>query len=443
MAASGTASVAAGGYATRMAAVDASREALQVEVVPFRGCVVDEIIVKGNTHTRRWTIIREMATKEGERLDEDVLYRDHSYLRGLGFFSSVDITIKEASTGHCNVIVSVAERPDLFMKYPMPSLNYDLEKGVSYGVRWRIRNFQGRGQEFFAGFEQRREHEQGGSFSWSMPWVGVRRMRLSLQAFSHQRLTVPEKADFIKEQHGGGITMGFPLTRSLLRQVWIMPEVTLENRHSRLGVDGPPNQNGLFVRQLLLVTGLTLTYDSRDNLTSPFRGAFAGARVRRFTSIDGYGQQYSFMHLTAAYYLPVSSYGSLIFAFAGDNRDGQLPWFYQLGMGGMNDLRGHLESDARGTTRLLSTLQWRKNVYGPNVFDLPLIGKFDLALNAIAFADNGALMDSIDDAPGSRFFSTGGFGVEILSPIQNIIRLEVAFSERGVPSYYIATRSRF
>jgi outer membrane protein assembly factor BamA len=432
-----------GAFASRMSAVDASREALEVEVSPFQGSIVDEIVVKGNTHTKRWTIIREMATKEGEHLDRDVLYRDHSYLRGLGFFSEVDITIDETSAGHCDVIVQVSERPDLFMKYPMPSLSYDLEKGVSYGIRWKIRNFQGSGQELFAGFDRRREQEQGASIAWSMPWVGKYRMRLSMQGFTHEKISVPDKADFVKERHGGGIIMGFPLTRSLLRQVWIMPDITLESRYSRLGVYGPPNQNGLYLRQLLLITGLSLTYDSRDNLISPFSGAFAGVSARRFTSVDGMKQQFSFMSLTGAYYLPVRGVGSLIFAFAGDNRDGELPWFYQLGMGGMNDLRGYAESDARGTSRLLTTIQLRRNVYGPNAFDIPLIGKFDLALNTVAFVDNGALMNSLDMAPQTRFHSTAGFGLEVISPIQDMVRFEVAFSEEGVPSYYVSTRSRF
>ena len=435
---------AAGGVlASRTAAIDASREALEVEVSPFRGSVVDQIIVEGNAHTNRSTITREMATKEGANLDEDVLYRDHSYLRGLGFFSEVDITIDETSIGHCNIIVKVSERPDLFMKYPMPSVDYHLVRGVSYGIRWKIRNFRGTGQEVFVGFNRRRDHEQGASASWSMPWVGSHRMRLSFQGFTNQKFTIPEKADFVKERHGGGVAMGLPLTQSLLRQVWIMPNIMVESRTSRLGIDEPANQDGTYVRQLLLITGLTLTYDSRDNRTSPFSGAYAGASVRRYTSVEGMKQQYSVMSLTSAFYVPVRGFGSLIFAFAGDNRDGQLPWFYQMGMGGMNDLRGFPESDTRGTTRLLTTIQWRRNVYGPNAFDIPVIGKFDVALNTIAFVDNGALMNSLDNVPDTRFHSTAGFGVEIISPIQDMVRLEVAFSQYGEPTYYLATRNRF
>jgi outer membrane protein assembly factor BamA len=170
---------------------------------------------------------------------------------------------------------------------------------------------------------------------------------------------------------------------------------------------------------------------------------FAGARVRRYSSIDGLAQQYSFMSLSSALYVPVRDYGSLILAFSGDNYDGEVPWYNKMGIGGMNDLRGFPAGDARGTARLLSTIQWRRNVFGPNVWDIPLIGKFDLALNTVAFVDNGALMSSLDRVPYSRFHTTAGFGLEIISPIQNLIRLEVAFTDQGAPSYYLATRNRF
>lgn len=426
-----------------MLAVDASREELEVEVRPFQGSIVDEIIVKGNTHTKRSTITREMATKEGEHLDQHILYRDHSYLRGLGFFSEVNIAVDETSPGHCNIIVDVSERPNLFMKYPLPVVNYDIKKGVSYGIRWKVRNFRGTGQELFAAVEKRRGYEHGGSVSWSMPWVGNYRMRLSFQGFTHEKLTVPDKADFVKERHGGGVTLGFPLTRSLLRQVWIMPDIMVENRNSRFSADGVPNQNGDFFNQSFLITGLALTYDSRDNHISAFSGMYSGVRVRRYTSIDGLKQQYSSVSLRSSLYMPVPRVGTLIFSFAGDNWDGDVPWYNKMGMGGMNDLRGFPSNEARGTTRLLSTIQWRKNVFGPNVYDIPLIGKFDLALNTIAFVDNGALMNSFDMAPHSSFRTTAGFGVEVISPIQNLLRFEVAFTEQGAPSYYIATRNRF
>lgn len=429
--------------ASRAAVLEETRELLEPIVRPHSGSMIDSIVIEGNTHTRRGTIVREMATAEGGRLDEQTIYRDYSYLRGLGFFSEIDITIRETSPGHCDVIVKVTERPGLFMKYPYPVVNYDLDRGVSYGFRWKVKNFQGTGQELFAGFEKRRDREHGGSIGWRFPWLGEKRLRLDLNAFSYRRLEEPVRDDFIRERFGGGLRFGVPLTDDLMRQIWISPDFSLESRDSRCSLDGAPNTGSDLHRQLFFAAGLTLTFDSRDNLISPWRGIFTGASVRRFTSVDGPEQQYSFMSAAAHFYVPVRSVGTIIFAVDADNRDGAVPWFYHLGIGGETDLRGFHGDELRGTSRLIGTVQLRRSVFGPHVWDIPWIGKFDVALNAVAFVDNGALMDSFDLIGDARFHTTGGFGIELLSPFQDMIRFEAAFSEGGDPVFYIATGNRF
>jgi outer membrane protein assembly factor BamA len=431
------------GYSSRNAAFEESRQALELAIKPFSGSIVDSIVIEGNTHTRNWTIIREMVTSQGEILDENMLYRDHSYLRGLGYFSEVDIRVEETSVGHCNVVVKVSERPGLFMRYPYPIVNYDLEKGVSYGFRWKVKNFQGTGQELFFGFEKRRGREHGGAVSWSVPWLGRYRMRMSVGGYSYRRLAEPEKDDFIKSRNGGNFSFGLPLTRSLLRQIWITPNISLENRESRLSTDGIDNNGGEYYTQLYLQTGLTLSYDSRDNLISPFSGGFIGASVRRFTSVDGMKQQYSLMSVASHLFIPFGRIGSLIFAVDADNRDGSVPFFYRLGIGGESDLRGFHADDIRRTARMIGTIQWRRNFFGPRVFDIPWVGKFDISINGVAFVDNGALMDSFEELGTTRYHTTGGFGVEIISPLHDMIRLETAFSDSGSPVFYVATGNRF
>lgn len=429
--------------ASRASAFEETRQLLEPVVRPHSGSIIDSIVIEGNTHTRRETIVREMATAEGGELDEQTIYRDYSYLRGLGFFSDVGISIVETSPGHCDVIVRVAERPHLFMKYPYPVVNYDLDRGVSYGFRWKVKNFQGTGQELFAGFEKRREREHGGSLGWRAPWFAGRRLRLELSAFSYRRLSEPIFNDYIKERYGGGIRFGVPLTDDLMRQIWITPDVSIESRDSRCSLDGAPNTGAELHRQVFLAAGLTLTFDSRDNLIASSRGIFAGASVKRFTSVDGPAQQYSFMSAAAHFYIPAGSLGTLILAMDAQNRDGAVPWFYQLGLGGETDLRGFDGEDLRGTSRLIGTIQLRRPVFGPLVYDIPLVGKFDVAVNAVAFLDRGALMDSFELIDKIPFHTTGGFGIEILSPFQDMIRLEAAFSEDGPPVYYLATGNRF
>jgi len=428
---------------SRSALLEETRQRLEPVVRPHSGSIVDSIIIQGNTRTRRGTIVREMATAEGGRLDEQTIYRDYSYLRGLGFFSEIGIDVRETSPGHCDVIVTVTERPGLFMKYPYPVVNYDLDRGVSYGFRWKVKNFQGTGQEIFAGFEQRRDRENGGSIGWNFPWLGGRRLRLGVNAFSYRRLTEPTRDDFIRERYGGGLRLGMPLTDDLMRQIWISPDLSLESRDSRCSLDGAPNTGAELHRQLFLAAGLSLIFDSRDNLISPWRGLFAGASVRRFTSIDGPDQQYSFMSAAAHFYVPVRRLGTIIIAMDADNRDGAVPFFYHLGIGGETDLRGFHGDEMRGTSRVIGTLQLRRSVFGPHIYDIPWVGKFDVAINAVAFVDRGALMDSFDELADIPFHTTGGFGIELLSPFQDMLRFEAAFSEGGDPVYYVATGNRF
>ena len=427
----------------RSVELDRSLQVLGRSVRRCSGSIVDSIVVVGNTHTRRTTIVREMATVEGRVLDEEAVLRDYSYLRGLGYFSEVEIEVRETGPGRCNVVVGVTERPGLFMKYPYPILNYDLERGLSYGIRWRVKNYRGTGQGLVASFEKRRDREHGAGLGWRIPWLAGHRLRLDLSAFSYRRLDEPEQDDFIRSRNGVGLRFGLPLTKGIMRQTWITPDLALEMRSSRCSLNGAPTAADDLQRQVYLVTGLTVTYDSRDNLIAALRGAYTGASVRRFTSVDGPRQQYTFMSLAARGYIPLAGIGTIIMALDVDNRDGAVPNFYRLGIGGERDLRGFHGRDLRGTARTIGTIQWRRPVFGPRVWNLPWIGKFDLALNAVAFVDSGALMDSFEELSTDVFTTTGGFGIEVLSPFQDLVRFEAAFSEGGAPVFYVATGTRF
>ncbi|MBN1164089.1 MAG: BamA/TamA family outer membrane protein [Candidatus Krumholzibacteriota bacterium] len=421
-----------------------AREILEENIRPCKGSVIDTIIIAGNQHTRRNTILREMATRQGALLDEELLIRDDSYIRGMGFFSWVEVSVRPSGPGRCRVFVQVTERPGLFMKYPYPTVDYHLKKGVSYGFRWKVKNFRGVGEQLAASFEKRRDKEHEAGITWNVPWVGGKRLKLSVNLFNFYRLEEPEREDFIKDRYGANLSFGLPLTGSLVRQVWLVPTISLENRYSRLSIPGNLNYPaGIYIRQVLLSYGFTISYDSRDNGISPLRGMLSAFSFRRYYSVNGMEQQYSFSKFTQNMYLPVKPAGTLIFSLAADNRDGALPAFYEMGMGGYSDLRGFRNDYLRGTSKLISTLQLRKGLYGPVVFNIPWVGKFDLAVNGVVFVDNGALMDSFADIGSSRYYTTGGCGFEILSPIQDVMRLEIAMGKGDAPGFYLTSSGRF
>jgi outer membrane protein assembly factor BamA len=409
---------------------------------PYYGTIVDTIIVSGNTRTKRVTIIREMATKQGRPLVEDLIRRDTSYLRGLGYFSELDIHADRTARGGCRITVTIAERPDLFMKYPYPVVNYDFTAGVSYGFRWRIKNFRGYGEHLSISVLKRRDRDHGGGISWNVPWVGGRRLRFDAHLYTFRRLEEPESEDFVKERNGGRIAVGIPITESLVRQVWISPVVSFERRESRISLGNDVGSAADYYRQNFLATGLVLSYDSRDNIIAPFRGVFSRCSAVRYTAVHGLEQNYIVYRGKSCIYLPLGPLGSLIHAVDVDVREGDVPSSLEMELGGSGSLRGYSRS-GKGTAKLVQSLQLRRRVTGPHVFNIPHIGKFDVTVNVTAFVDNGALSRSISDFDESRFHTTGGFGIEIISPVQDIIRFETAFDGEGNALFSMVSGTRF
>ncbi|MCD6379103.1 BamA/TamA family outer membrane protein [bacterium] len=414
-----------------------------LEFTRFSGEVIDTIIVLGNERTRRRAIIQEMASKRGAGLDLDLIERDSSYLRGLGFFSSVDISVESISEAECRVIVRVIERPDLFMKYPYPILDYDFTEGIRYGIGWKIKNFRGLGEILSVDFKKRRDKEHSGGASWYVPWVYGKRMRLNLGFFNYRRLDEPENNDFIKERDGIIASFGLPLSRDLVHQIWVAPLFSMEERRSRLSIPGNSTcPTGVYFRQNFLTLGLTVTYDSRNTWVAPTNGVYARFNLKHVFSIRGMEQKYSFCSFSGSHYTSFSNLGTLILAVSANNYEGSLPWFYKMGLGGGSDLRGY-RSDFKGTSKILGTVQWRKMVYGPSMFDIPIVGKCDLRINLVAFVDTGALKDGFEYFNRSIFYSTIGGGIEVLSPIQDIVRFEIASDRHGYNKFYLTSGSRF
>jgi outer membrane protein assembly factor BamA len=114
-----------------------------------------------------------------------------------------------------------------------------------------------------------------------------------------------------------------------------------------------------------------------------------------------------------------------------------------MSLGGVRDVRGFANDDLRGSVKIVTTLQYRARLVDTKVFRIPKIGKFDFTMNWVAFIDNGALMEDIRDAPGERFYTTGGLGVEIMTPFRDLLRLEMATDGTNSPAFYVTGGSDF
>jgi outer membrane protein assembly factor BamA len=391
-------------------------------------------------------MLREMATKQGMRLDERLIQRDSAHLRGLGYFADVTIAAEKTVEGRCRLHITVVERPSLFMRIPYPVVNYDFDKGLSYGFIWKIRNFRGYSEDLGLSAIMRRDESQDANFFWSVPWFMGKRVRFRFDAFTYRCLKEPsnQQTEYIREQSVGTIGFGFPLTGNLVQQLWFKTSLSFEGRDARLTfADATTGQStSALYHQNFLAVGAEFEYDSRSDRISPFSGMVHRFRIRRYTSVAGPDQQYIFYGFANYFYVPVGVERALIVAVDGDIREGDLASFYEMQLGGGRDLRGFTH-DFLGRAKVVGTLQYRTRLIKPHLFKLPKIGDFDFALNGIVFLDNGALMDSILDFGKTTIYTTGGLGVEILSPLRDLIRFEIASDGTGKPSYYVVAGTDF
>jgi outer membrane protein assembly factor BamA len=413
---------------------------------PYFGYTVDSIIVSGNDHTKAIVILREMATKRGGVLDERLIRRDSAYLRGLGYFAEVSMTAERCESGSCLLRVAIVERPAVFMRIPYPVVNYDFQKGLSYGATWKIKNFRGLGEDLAASFLMRTDREEGAGFSWSNPWFLGRRAPVRFDTYAYRRIDDPVDPDeeYLKQQVGTSVGFGLPLTQSLMRQLWLKTSVSFERRKTNLLLaDASGDRSGRFYFQNFVSAGAELEYDSRDNRIAPFNGMLHRIRLRRFSSVAGPEQNYIFYGVSDYFYVPTGESRAFILAVDGDIREGDTPKYLEMKLGGVRDVRGFANDDLRGTVKIVTTLQYRAQLVGTRIFRIPKIGKFDFTMNWVAFIDNGALMDDIRDAPGTRFYTTGGVGVELISPFRDLIRLEMATNGTNSPAFYMTAGTDF
>lgn len=413
---------------------------------PFYGCAIDTIIVTGNTRTKEVAILREMSTKQGARLEERLIRRDSAYLRGLGYFAEVSITAERIESGAIRVLVALIERPGLFMWAPYPVVNYDFEKGISYGFTWKVKNFRGMAENLAVSALMRRDKERGASFSWNIPWLFGRRMNLNLGGHAYERLEEPAGLDdeYVKERNGGSVSLGIPLTRSLVNQLWFRTALSFDARVARLMQPDPDNGHvSEFYRQNFLSTYIELLFDSRANKLSPFDGMLHRAWARRYSSVSGLDQEYIYYGFSNAVYVPVGPERSFIFAIDTDVREGDLTSLEDMKLGGMRDVRGWVDNELRGTAKIVGTVQYRMKLFGPRYFRLPKIGAFDFTVNGVAFVDSGTLTDSVLDFRASAFHSSGGIGLEVISPLRDLIRFEVAADAHGQYAYYMTAGTDF
>lgn len=110
---------------------------------------------------------------------------------------------------------------------------------------------------------------------------------------------------------------------------------------------------------------LNLIYDSRDNLTAPYRGIFITFNQRFFPKALGNGDyHFNSSELTANFYTPLWKGGVLAAQMHGLlNYGGRVPWFQMAMVGGNSSMRGYFEGRYRDRNMVDAQVELRQHVW--------------------------------------------------------------------------------
>lgn len=175
--------------------------------------------------------------------------------------------------------------------------------------------------------------------------------------------------------------------------------------------------------------GPTASYDTRDHLYIPRKGAFHQASVQWFGKVLGSSSNFARYRLDFRKYVPAPFNGVLagqgLFTFT----SGEVPFQYLSPIGGGNILRGYLEARFRDRHAMVYQLEYR----------VPLFWR----VGAAAFAGAGKVAPTLEDLNFRGLHPAAGAGLRFRLNDEGInLRIDMALSEE-MPGVYFSLYEAF
>jgi outer membrane protein insertion porin family len=235
------------------------------DVVERRRAVIDSIRLRGNDRTRDYVLRREIIPEPGDLFDPNEIGETQAALYRTGLFHAVWVEPDPADTGrvHKDLNVGVRERPAGALDL---SIGYAVIDGIEVAGQIENRNLQGQATRLRleGSFS---EPSRRGRVSVADPWFLGFPVSGEL-AFDYERA---EEEAYVAEDFSGS----FFLTKGLTPAVTVETGYTYERTVVFDVTEELENIGKSYTTDVLLAG----TYDSRDDVLNPKRGAYARASV--------------------------------------------------------------------------------------------------------------------------------------------------------------------
>lgn len=243
---------------------------------------VNRVDIQGNLRTKDVVIRRELRIHPAEPFDGKSIRRSIERLYNLGYFEEVNVeTAPTEAADREDLLVKVKEAKTGSFSFGGGFSSVDRLVGL---VEIEQRNFDWRNwPTFVGGGQDLRFRVEAGSvrrnfdLSFTEPWIFGRPVSLGFDVFSRTRLRSRNLGLAFEEQSvGGAVRLGKDLTDEL-RASWSYQ--LFRTDISDIAEEASADLKAEAGRSDISMTGVGITWDSRDNRFDPTRGllAFASA----------------------------------------------------------------------------------------------------------------------------------------------------------------------
>ncbi len=249
---------------------------------------VERIDIRGNVRTLDRVLRREFQLVEGDAFNSSKLRRSRDRLRGLGFFSSVEVNNIPGSTPDKTVVqVDVEEQSTGELSL---GAGFSTNSGALAEIGIRERNLLGKGQDLNAAITLAQE-ETGIDLSFTEPYFLDRELSGGFDIF-YSVTDNQDESSFDLQRNGGALRLGYAITdRWSQRLFYRLSQDTIENVDANASA-AIRQEEGKSTRSII---GQTLFYDVRNSRVDPTSGYILSFG----TDIAGLGGDVDYYKLTA------------------------------------------------------------------------------------------------------------------------------------------------
>jgi outer membrane protein assembly factor BamA len=407
-------------------------------------CIIENIILVGNEHTKNFVILREMTTKIGSVILSEQLEYDKNRIYSLGLFNQVNIKVKQSTSGKATLVVEVNERWYLF-PYPILGIrDRDWNKWY-YGLGILHNNFRGRNDKLIGTLVL--GYDPSAAIAYRNPFLSEEGAffldtRLAYNKVRNKSLhSLVDQGNFDEQHFSFFVSLGKRF--GLAHAVWVnagyeIVEITNYTSTYARSLDG---------KDKYPIFSIGYSYDTRDLYEYPSYGTFARGTITKFGLPKGDVDVIRYAGDLSRFIPLVSDFVLAGRVFTDIAAAGPTPSYNRVYFGYGERIRGHFTEIMEGDCIFGFSSELHYPLLQAKYFKVdflpPAFGIWRFGVTVAAFADAGTTWFRGEPLALNSLTKGYGLGIHLLLPYSTVVRVEYAWNEARRGQFIVDVGSMF